>query len=103
MKARPDAFVKTSRELGDAYADRFNARLGAVVRRRREALGWSTYKLGKETGVTDQTILNLEQGRCDQGCLTGTLARIAWRLGVPVWVLAAEAESDGPEDEDARG
>lgn len=79
----------------DEYADWINARIGAEVRRRREALRLSAYALGKDAGVTDQTILNLEQGNCDRGCLTGTLARIAFRFGTTLSELTAAAERRG--------
>ncbi len=80
----------------DEYADWINARIGAEVARRRAALGLSAYALGKDAGVTDQTILNLEQGNCDRGCLTGTLARIALRFGITLSTLIQAAECPDP-------
>jgi transcriptional regulator with XRE-family HTH domain len=76
----------------DAYADWINRRIGAEVRRLREAAGLSAYRLGRLCGVTDQTILNIEQARCDRGCLTGTLARIAFHFGLKLRELVERAE-----------
>ncbi|MBL9151967.1 MAG: helix-turn-helix transcriptional regulator [Verrucomicrobiales bacterium] len=65
--------------------------LGAEIRSRRERLGISAYSLGRAGNVTDQTILNIEQGRCGNGCQVGTLFRIAERLGttLPELITAA--------------
>ena len=79
----------------DEYADWINARIGAEVRR-REATGLSAYALAKAAAVTDQTILNIEQGNCDRGSLTGTLARIAFRFEVTLTVLIGAAENPAP-------
>ncbi len=76
----------------DEYADWINERLGAEVRERREALGLSAYALGRACGVSDQTILNIEQGNCDRGCLTGTLARVAFHFGISLTALIEAAE-----------
>lgn len=77
----------------DKYALWINARIGAEVRERREALGISAYALGRSAGVSDQTILNLEQGFCPNGCWTGTLARIGVRFGTTLSELVAAAEA----------
>ncbi len=74
----------------DAYSDWILRRIGAEVRRRREALGLSAYALGKAGAVSDQTILNIEQGRC--GALIATMARIAKRLGLSLTALVGAAE-----------
>jgi transcriptional regulator with XRE-family HTH domain len=76
----------------DEYAHWFNLRIGAEVRERREALGLSAYALAKVAGVSDQTILNMEQGICPNGCLTSTLARIALRFGLTLSELVTAAE-----------
>lgn len=59
---------------------------------RREAAGLSAYRLGRLCGVTDQTILNIERAACDRGCLTGTLARIAFHFGLTLRELVGAAE-----------
>ena len=79
----------------DDYADWIHARIGAEVRRRREALGLSAYALGRICGVSDQTILNIEQGLCPNGCWTGTLARMCVRFGTTLSELIATAERGG--------
>lgn len=60
----------------DAYVARLNRQVGEVLREWREARGLSAYALAKVARVTDQTILNIEQGGCPNGPLTGTLARL---------------------------
>ena len=75
----------------DEYADWINAKIGQEVRRRREAAGLSAYRLGQLCGVSDQTILNLEQGTCERGCVMGTLARIAFHFGGTLEDLIAAA------------
>lgn len=52
----------------DDYVRSLNQRIGDEVRERREALGLSAYTLAKAAGGSDQTILNLEQGQCPNGC-----------------------------------
>ena len=77
----------------DAYADWINARIGAEVQRRREALGLSAYALARDAQVSDQTILNIEQGNLLNGPFSGTLARIAFRFGTKLGELIETAES----------
>lgn len=77
----------------DEYADWINQRIGGEVRRLREARGWSAYALGRAAGVTDQTILNIERANAPRGSLTGTLARIALRLGLTLSQLVCAAEA----------
>ncbi len=77
----------------DEYATWINRRLGAEVRRRRIALGLSAYALARAAGVSGQAILNLEQGRLKQGCMSGTLARIARCLGITLSELVTAAEN----------
>ena len=76
----------------DEYARWINLRIGAEVLERREALGLSAYVMGKAGGVSDQTYLNIEQGKYAGGSLTGTLARICARFGVTLSELIAAAE-----------
>jgi len=77
---------------GEAYARRINEGLGRELRRLREVLGLSAYQLGRGAGVSDQTVRNIEEGRCAQGAVVGTLARMAWRLGLRLEQLLAAAE-----------
>jgi transcriptional regulator with XRE-family HTH domain len=44
------------------------------VRRRREALGWPRRRLAERSGVTERTIINVEQGACVPK--SGTLAKL---------------------------
>ena len=74
----------------DEYADWINKRIGKEVARLRGSM--SAYKLGPACGVSDQTILNLEQGNFDRGVLTGTLARIAFYFGLKLKELIGAAE-----------
>lgn len=74
------------------YVRSLNRRIGAEVKERREALGLSAYTLAKAAGVTDQTILNIEQGLCPNGPWVATLMRIAVRFGTTLSELAAAAE-----------
>ena len=76
----------------DEHVRLLHQRIGKEVRKRRDAMGLSAYTLAKAAGVTDQTILNLEQGLCPNGCWTGTLARIALRLGTSFTELVVTAE-----------
>jgi transcriptional regulator with XRE-family HTH domain len=79
----------------DEYADWINARIGAEVRERRESLRLSAYAMGRVCGVSDQTILNIEQGLCPNGCWTGTLARMCLRFGTTLSELIEAAERRG--------
>ncbi len=76
----------------DEYTDWINRNIGLEVRRRREALGLSAYALAHEAGVSDQTLLNLEQGWLKKGCMSGTLIRIARRLGLRLSELVSATE-----------
>ena len=84
----------------DAYEAWINRRIGARVTHWREKRGVSPYRLGRLCKVTDQTILNIEQGRCPRGSLTGTLSRIAYHLGIELRELVPVSE-DGEDDADA--
>ena len=65
----------------DDYERWINRRIGEEVRRLRREAGWSAYRLERIAGVKDQTIRNIERAVCDRGCMTGTLARIAYPFG----------------------
>jgi DNA-binding XRE family transcriptional regulator len=84
----------------DEYADWINARIGAEARRIREAAGVTPYAMGRAGKVSDQTILNLERGHQDRGCLSGTLARICYRFEVTLSELVWVAEWNRPGRED---
>ncbi len=62
------------------------------MRRRREALDISAYALAKDARVSDQTILNIEQGT--HVPLLSTRARICVRFGIRVKELMDAAESE---------
>lgn len=74
------------------YPKWITERIGAEVRERREALPLSAYAMGRAADVSDQTILNIEQGFNPNGCWIGTLARIAMRLGTTLSELVTAAE-----------
>jgi transcriptional regulator with XRE-family HTH domain len=65
----------------DEYERWINRRIGEEVSRLRQEAGWSAYRLERIAGVKDQTIRNIERAVCDRGCMTGTLARIAYPFG----------------------
>lgn len=79
----------------DDYVRSLTQRIGREVKERREALGLSAYTLAKAAGVTDQTILNLEQGQCPNGNWTATLMRIAVRFDRTLSELVSAAERRG--------
>ena len=76
----------------DEYANWINLRICAEVRERRESLGLSAFTMSKAGGVSDQSYLNIEQGKDDRGSLTGTLARICVRFDTTLSELIAAAE-----------
>ena len=76
----------------DEYAAWINQRIGAEVKRRREALGLSAYALARLAGVSDQTVLNIEHGRCKTGVNAATLARLCPTFHVALWEFMASAE-----------
>lgn len=81
----------------DDYAAFINEQLAAELRERREALGISAYALAKHARVTDQTILNMEQG--NNSPTVTTLALVCVRLGTTLTelVTAAEARPRSPK------
>lgn len=76
----------------DDYERWINRRIGEEVWRLRREAGWSTYRLQRIAGVKDQTIRNIERAVCDRGCMTGTLARIAYPFGRTVLEVLEAAE-----------
>jgi len=82
MSNQPNPTPLSAFANADAYADWINRRIGEEVARLREAHGMTPYALGLKCGVSDQTILNIEHGKCERGYLTGTLARICFHFGI---------------------
>lgn len=74
----------------EKYARWINRRLGAEVRKRREALRLSAYALAKRARVTDQTILNLEQGHHSPTVTTLALLAVCFGTTCSELVTAAE-------------
>ena len=76
----------------DDYAAWINQRIGAEVKRRREALGLSAYGLAKLAGLSDQTVLNIEHGHGKNGANAGTLARLCviFHIGVAEFMATVE-------------
>lgn len=78
----------------EAYLAWFCRGVGMVLRERREREGISAYKMGRLIGVSDQAILNLEDGMVGKnGPCLGTVIRAAvyLRMLVPELVTAAAA------------
>ena len=57
------------------------ARLGELIRRRRQELGMSTHELGERIGASNSTVVRLEQGAFAAPS-PDKLARIAEVLGI---------------------
>jgi transcriptional regulator with XRE-family HTH domain len=62
-------------------------RLGAAIRARRKALGWSAAELGRRVGVSKAAVLNVEQGHVGLTRETGAFQRYARVLGLDVTAL----------------
>jgi transcriptional regulator with XRE-family HTH domain len=81
----------------DGYVGAFCRAVGEELRARREAAGMSAYKMARLAGVSDQAILNLEQGAVGKnGPCLGTVIRLCvhLRIRVPELVLAAAAAAE---------
>lgn len=66
------------------------AKLGLAVRRRREARGWTPFRLARRAGISDAQLRTLERGEATR--LGVEIAgRLAHALGTSVDVLLAEA------------
>ncbi|HEY0548920.1 MAG TPA: helix-turn-helix transcriptional regulator [Verrucomicrobiae bacterium] len=85
MKAIPPCYLTP-----DLYPDRLNRQIGRELRARRESLNLSAYALSKDARVTDQTILNIEQGTTSPNLTT--LALLCLRFGIRVAEFLASAE-----------
>lgn len=83
MKAPPFA-------TPEAYLSFITRRLGAEVRGRREALRLSPYTLAKHSGVSDQTILNIEQGLTTPNLATLVLIAVRFSTTLSEFVNASE-------------
>lgn len=60
-----------------------------AIQKHLDGLGWSWYKLAKESGLVTGTIYRIRDGKnFDQS----TLDKIAESLGVQTWLLNKEAE-----------
>jgi transcriptional regulator with XRE-family HTH domain len=59
------------------------------LRQAREAVGWTPYRLAKETGLSKQGALNLEQPGADPKL--STLFKLSAALGVPLEQLLGTA------------
>ena len=75
--------------------------LGLALTRRREALGWTTYRLAERAGITDPYVRELEKGN---GKRVGVmmLAKLARALDTSLDELLQDAGfSIGPDGDDA--
>jgi DNA-binding XRE family transcriptional regulator len=64
--------------------------LGRIVARHRRARGYSWRRLGDQSGVSGNTVRNLERG--ERSSRVNIVAAIARGLEMPVWRLFREAE-----------
>jgi len=64
--------------------------LGRLLKEKRLALGYSTYQLAKAAGVSDSTVVRMEQGRF-KAPRPDKLVRFAELLGVPTADVFARA------------
>ena len=73
------------------------ARLGELIRRRRQELGMSTHELGARIGARNSTVVRLEQGAFAAPS-PDKLARIAEVLGITLADIYGHAGYAVPED-----
>jgi transcriptional regulator with XRE-family HTH domain len=73
--------------------DTLGVRLGARLRERREALGWSQAQLAEAAGVTPNYVGVVERG--EKLPTLETLEAFAGALGAPVGALVADEVVDG--------
>jgi DNA-binding XRE family transcriptional regulator len=76
-------------EADDDYPDEVCRRLGQRMRECRQRLGLSTYSLAIPGVLSDQTILNMEQGRVNYGIRTAAL--YCQRLGTTLEAMFGDA------------
>lgn len=80
--------------MNESTAPALGARLIAL----RESLGWSRRDLERASGVTDQTIANIEEGRSTRPGLT-VAAQLASALGL---TLDGLIRGDSPDENPPR-
>jgi transcriptional regulator with XRE-family HTH domain len=83
------------KEIPETMEEKNRIRLGKLLRKRREALGFSSRKLEELSGVTGATILRIEQGEFASPA-PDKLARIADALRIPLEDVYAVAEYAAP-------
>ena len=81
----------------DLYPGFLTRQIGFALRTRREGLGLSAYALAKTARVTDQTILNIEQGATSPNLVTVALICVRFGLSVSEFVGGAEREAVCPK------
>lgn len=81
----------------DLYPARLMRQIGLEVRLRRESLNLSAYALSKDARVTDQTILNIEQGTTSPNLVTVALLCVRFRITATKLVTSAEDRPDCPK------
>jgi transcriptional regulator with XRE-family HTH domain len=62
-------------------------RLGQIVQRLREQLGWTQAELAEDAGMTREVLAHIEQGR--RRVYLDAVVRVAQALGVPATLLLA--------------
>ena len=70
--------------------EEFRAALGAAVRRRRRALGWSQEQFGGSCGLDRTYVSGIEAGR--RNPTLRVLLQMSLALGVPLSALLRQAE-----------
>lgn len=81
----------------DLYPAFITRQIGREVRVRRESLGLSAYALAKLARVTDQTILNIEQGATCPNFVTVALICVRFGTTATEFVGSAEQRPDCPK------
>lgn len=75
--------------------------VGKIIRTSREKRGWSLYRLGKESGLPDQTVSNIESGKHDPQIskVTRVLAALGLRLRVEKMKPVKPTKASAPDRE----
>lgn len=91
---QPALAISAIRLVGDGASrwtvDPLTRALGRIVARHRRARGYSWRRLGDQSGVSGNTVRNLERG--ERSSRVNIVAAIARGLEMPVWRLFREAE-----------